>query len=95
MEGRTIQESIQDMPKEEISAVGLSPDRFFDTEHLKTDLKGRFVRGTAMTMLGQAGRFVIQTGCIVVLARLLTPKHYGLLAMITAAQKFSHCKIRV
>lgn len=61
-----------------------SPSEFFDTEHLKPDLKGRFVRGTAMTMLGQAARFVVQTASTIILARLLAPDDYGLVAMVTA-----------
>lgn len=77
------------MPKEkEISVAGPSPDRFFDTEHLKGDLKGRFVRGTAITTIGQAARFVIHTCSTVVLARLLSPDDYGLVAMVTAVTGF-------
>jgi PST family polysaccharide transporter len=74
--------------KEATVAAGQSADRFFDTEHLKADLKERFVRGTAITTLGQAARFVIQTGSTVVLARLLSPKDYGLVAMVTAVTGF-------
>ena len=69
-------------------AEGSPGNNFFDTEHLKADLKGRFVRGSAITMLGQAARFVIQTGSTIVLARLLTPKDYGLVAMVTAVTGF-------
>ena len=65
-----------------------SADGFFDTAHLKPDLKGRFVRGTAVTTLGQAARFVIQTGSTVILARLLSPDDYGLVAMVTAVTGF-------
>ncbi len=61
---------------------------YFGTSHLKADLKGRFVRGTAVTTLGQAARFVIQTGSTVVLARLLSPNDYGLVAMVTAVTGF-------
>jgi len=74
--------------KEATAAAGQSADRFFDTEHLKVDLRGRFVQGTAITTLGQAARFVIHTGSTVVLARLLSPKDYGLVAMVTAVTGF-------
>jgi len=67
---------------------GQPADCFFETEHLKADLKGRFVRGSAITIVGQATRFVIQTVSTVVLARLLTPKDYGLVAMVTAITGF-------
>lgn len=61
---------------------------FFDTAHLKADFKGRWVRGSAITVAGQAARFVIQTGSTIVLARLLTPQDYGLIAMVTAVTGF-------
>ena len=56
----------------------------FSTEHLTTDLKGRSVRGGALTLGSQGAQFVIQTISTVVLARLLTPADYGLVAMVTA-----------
>jgi len=64
------------------------PLEFFDTEHLKADLKERSVRGGAVTMTAQATKFVLQTGSTVVLARLLTPQDYGLVAMVTAITGF-------
>jgi len=63
-------------------------DEYFDTSHLKADLKGRFVRGSAITAFGQAARFVVQAGSTVVLGRLLSPKDYGLVAMVTAVTGF-------
>lgn len=41
-------------------------------------------RGAMTTLGGQWTRFVIQTLSVVVLARLLTPEDYGLVAMVTA-----------
>jgi O-antigen/teichoic acid export membrane protein len=41
-------------------------------------------RGAAVTIGGQAVRIVIQLGSIVILARLLAPADYGLIAMVTA-----------
>ena len=41
-------------------------------------------RGAAVTFLSQGGRFVLQFGSIVVLARLLTPEAFGLVAMVTS-----------
>jgi O-antigen/teichoic acid export membrane protein len=63
-------------------------DLFFETEHLKSDLKGRSIRGGAVTMAAQGMRFFLQTGSTVVLARLLTPEDYGLIAMVTAVTGF-------
>lgn len=59
-------------------------DDHFQTEHLTSDLKGRSVRGGAITMGTQGVRFALKMGALVVLARLLTPRAYGLLAMVTA-----------
>lgn len=41
-------------------------------------------RGASVTILGQIVRIAIQLGGIMILARLLTPTDYGLLAMVTA-----------
>src|SRR5689334_2452300 len=59
------------------------PD-LFKTEHLATDLKGRSVRGGLATLTSQGAQFLISTASTVVLARLLTPADFGLVAMVTA-----------
>ena len=64
------------------------PTNFFDTEYLKSDLKGRSVRGGAVTMIAQAMKFFLQMGSTIVLARLLTPQDFGLIAMVTAVTGF-------
>ena len=64
------------------------PERFFNTDHLKADLKGHTVRGGAITVAAQASRFVIRMGSTVVLARLLAPEDYGLLGMVTVVTGF-------
>lgn len=46
------------------------------------DLKGKSVRGGAVTMLGQGLSFALQIGSTVVLARLLSPADYGLQGMV-------------
>jgi len=61
---------------------------YFDTEYLKADLKGRSVRGGAVTMAAQAARFLLQMGSTIVLTRLLTPQDFALIAMVTAATGF-------
>ena len=63
-------------------------NNFFDTEYLKADLKGRSVRGGAVTIAAQGVRFVLKMGSTVVLARLLTPQDFGLIAMVTAVTGF-------
>ena len=53
-------------------------------DHLKSDLEGRSVRGGAVTLASQGAQFVLQSVSTVVLARLLTPADFGLVAMVTA-----------
>ena len=63
-------------------------DRHFATDHLMGDLKGRSVRGGAVTLTSQGIKFVLQLGSTMVLARLLTPGDFGLIAMVTAITGF-------
>ena len=60
-----------------------SPDKF-STAHLKADLKGRSVRGGLLTLTAQGTQFLLQSTSTVVLARLLVPADFGLVAMVTA-----------
>lgn len=63
-------------------------DHHFATDHLIGDLKGRSVRGGAVTLTSQAIKFVLQMGSTMVLARLLSPNDFGLIAMVTAITGF-------
>src|SRR5271170_6731125 len=56
----------------------------FSIEHLHADLKNRSVRGGLLTLTSQGAQFVMQSIATVVLARLLTPADFGLVAMVTA-----------
>ncbi|MFB3431673.1 MAG: lipopolysaccharide biosynthesis protein [Phycisphaerales bacterium] len=58
--------------------------KHFVTDHLVADLKGRSVRGGAVTLTAQVIKFVLQMGSTMVLARLLLPSDFGLIAMVTA-----------
>jgi O-antigen/teichoic acid export membrane protein len=59
------------------------PDKF-STAHLTTDLKDRSVRGGLLTLTSQGAQFLLQSASTVVLARLLDPADFGLVAMVTA-----------
>jgi len=48
------------------------------------DLKERAVRGGFAKLCAQAANLVIRVGSLVVLARLLNPTDFGLVAMVTA-----------
>ncbi len=63
-------------------------DQYFDTTHLMADLKGRTVRGGSVTAVAQVGKFVLQTGSAIILARLLTPEDYGLFSMAIVLVNF-------
>ncbi|MFZ3215832.1 MAG: lipopolysaccharide biosynthesis protein [Candidatus Acidiferrales bacterium] len=65
--------SVQEQPLDALS-----------TDHLKADLKGRSVRGGLLTLTSQGTQFLIQSVSTVVLARLLTPADFGLVAMVSA-----------
>lgn len=65
------------MPVEEQSLDGLS------TDHLQSDLRGRSVRGGVLNVTSQGAQFLIQSVATIVLARLLTPSDFGLVAMVS------------
>jgi PST family polysaccharide transporter len=54
------------------------------TQHLNADLKGRSLRGGLLTGSSQGAQFLLQSISTVVLARMLTPADYGLVAMVVA-----------
>jgi len=59
------------------------PDSF-STAHLRSDLRARTVRGGFLTLASQGIQFGLQSVSTIVLARLLTPGDFGLVAMVTA-----------
>ena len=61
---------------------------YFNTDHLKADLKQRSVRGGIITAVGQASKFGLKFGSTMVLARLLLPEDYGLIGMATVIVGF-------
>ncbi len=54
------------------------------TDHLNDNLKGRSVRGGVLIASSQASQFALGMIFTIVLARLLTPADFGLVAMATA-----------
>ncbi len=57
------------------------PSVHFQTATLTRDLRGRSVRGGVITVGGQILKVVAQTGAMAILARLLRPESFGLIAM--------------
>src|SRR5262245_32310056 len=65
-----------------------NPDHFFDTDHIRKDLAAITLRGAATAAVSQTVRFFITLVGAMVLARLLTPRDYGLIGMATAVIGF-------
>ena len=58
------------------------------TDHLLSDLKNRTVASGVVTLTSQAAQFLLSLGSVMILARLLSPEDYGLVAMVTSATAF-------
>lgn len=68
----------------EISRFVRDPrDQFFNADHLKTGLKERAVKSAGITLAAQGIKLILQVGSIAILARLLEPSDFGLIAMVT------------
>lgn len=61
----------------------------FDIKHLDNDLKRRSLRSGAVTLVSQGIMFLIQLGSTMILARILTPRDYGVMAMVVAVTGFA------
>lgn len=57
---------------------------YFGSAHLKTGLKRRAVRGAGATVVSRILQHAVQLIATIVLARLLTPDDFGLVAMVAA-----------
>lgn len=70
------------------SAVSEKNEKWFKTDHLQDNLKGRSIKGGFSTMGAQIISFVLNIGSTILMARLLLPEDYGLVAMVTAVTGF-------
>ena len=66
-----------------------SQHSFRDVQDLKSDLGGRSLRGGSSLVMSEIGCNVFRLLGTVVLARLLTPEHFGLVGMVTALTAFA------
>ncbi len=64
-------------------------DSFFDVKHLEADIKGHSIRGGALTLLAQGAKIFLMFAGMAVLWRLLSPKDFGLLGMVTSVTAFA------
>ena len=65
-----------------------SNEHHFSTDHLLTNLKDRTISSAFVTTISQSVQFVITLGSTMVLARLLTPHDFGLVAMVMTVTGF-------
>jgi len=70
------------------SAAVDQSDRFFRTDHLMDTIGGRTARGGVVTMASHGLKFAISIVATAVLARLLSPRDYGLIGMVAVATNF-------
>ena len=63
-------------------------EKHLSTDHLLGDLKGRTISGTFITIASQGTQFLLNLAFIMALARLLSPKDFGLYAMVTTVTGF-------
>jgi len=68
--------------------VSLDRDQYFRTDDLREGVAGRAIRGGAFTIGSQASQFTIGLLATMVMARLLTPRDYGLIGMVTVVTGF-------
>lgn len=61
----------------------------FHTDDLKQDLRRRSVHGGVFTFASQGAKFVLTVASTMILARLLTPHDFGLVAMVAALTGFA------
>ena len=64
------------------------PEKYLRTDHLDDNIEGRTVRGGAITSVAQAMKSILEVSSTLILARLLTPEDFGLVAMVTAVTGF-------
>ena len=62
---------------------------FFATEYLNHGLKERSIKGGVVTIIVQGINFLLKMISTVVLARILTPADFGLIAMVTTITAFA------
>lgn len=65
-----------------------TPGDHLNTDHLVADLRGQSLRGAGMAMTSQGIKFLLALTATAVLARILTPADFGLIAMVATITGF-------
>ncbi|MPY75481.1 MAG: oligosaccharide flippase family protein [Alphaproteobacteria bacterium] len=76
------------MTSEKLLTPARKAPNYFDDSDVSSDLKGSIVRGSAFLMGSAGAKFVMNLVATVILARLLNPEDYGLLAMVFVMTNF-------
>ncbi|WP_158264987.1 lipopolysaccharide biosynthesis protein [Blastopirellula marina] len=63
-------------------------EEFFQAHSASKDLGKRTIRGSVVTLSAQGAKFALKIGSTAILARLLTPTDFGLVAMVTVITSF-------
>src|SRR5437588_3622586 len=63
-------------------------EQYFQTEHLKKDLQARSFRSGVVTLGAQGAKFALGLLSTAILARLLRPQDFGVVAMVTSITAF-------
>lgn len=61
----------------------------FNTDLIMKDIKRRSIRGGFVTISSQGAKFILELSSTMILARILFPGDYGLVAMVTAVTGFA------
>src|SRR5438876_8408191 len=90
MSGTSTYVKVQDFPAAAAapSAATLPASRPSPTESVPEGIGRRTAHGAVVTTAAQAAAFVLRTGSMVMLARLVLPRDFGLVGMVTAFTGF-------
>jgi hypothetical protein len=82
-EGGFVSMARREIAEQERLSKALNPnEKHLCTDHLLGDLKGRTIPSRFITIAAQGVKFVLSLASIMVLGRVLTPKDFGLFAMV-------------
>ena len=71
-----------------VTADGDRHQEHFRTDHLLPNLRGHTISSGAVTISAQGVKFLLNLVAMMTLARLLTPRDFGLVAMVTTVTGF-------
>lgn len=70
------------------SSAAKASEQHFATDHLLTNLRQRMISSGLITAVAQGVQFFLNLAYIMVLARILVPRDFGLVAMVTTVMGF-------